>query len=143
MPLSINTLLNNFSFLDEWEDRYRYLIEIGRTLPALSEQEHNEETRVRGCASQVWLVSSQEKQDEITHIRFRADSDAHIVRGLLALLLALYDDKTPQEILSTDAEAVFRKLGFSEHLSQQRSNGLKSILERIRFIAQECIDKKH
>lgn len=130
---SIDDIVENFTLLDEWDDRYRYLIELGRTLPPLADADHTETNKVRGCASQVWLV---------THVKpdgaggpvlsFEGDSDAHIVRGLIAILFALYSEKPAREIVATDALALFEKLGLRENLTPQRSNGLRSMVERIR-----------
>ena len=118
-----------FELLGDWEERYRYVIELGRELAPLSPQEHDEVNKVRGCASQVWLVT---ERDAEARLAFRGDSDAHIVRGLIAILLRLYSGRTPQDILAFDAKAGLARLGLSEALSQQRSNGLFSMVERIR-----------
>lgn len=125
---------SDFSLLDDWEDRYRYVIELGRQLDPLETAEKTEATRVRGCASQVWLVPSVDPGTG--RLRFRGESDAHIVQGLIAILLAIYDDKSAPDILSTDALAVFKSLGLNEHLTPQRSNGLRSMVDRIRSIAE-------
>jgi cysteine desulfuration protein SufE len=122
----------NFELLDNWEDRYRYLIELGQGLEPLTAEERRPETKVRGCASQVWLVTEQ-RSGGLMH--FRGDSDAHIVKGLIAVLLALYSGQRAQEVLATDAGAVFKRLGLDEHLSPQRSNGFKSMVNRIRMDA--------
>jgi cysteine desulfuration protein SufE len=135
---TIDDLIAEFGFLDDWEDRYRYVIELGRTLPPLADAERNEATKVRGCASQVWLVSETEENGE-TRLRFRGDSDAHIVRGLVAILLALYSGRTAREIVETDPEEVFRRIGLREHLTSQRSNGLSSMLARIRADAEAAL----
>ena len=119
---------DNFEFLSDWEDRYRYIIELGRTLEPLAEDERNADTKVLGCASQVWLVRG---QDEGGALHLRGDSDAHIVRGLVAIVLALFNGRTPQEALAVDAHAELSALGLEEHLSPQRSNGLRAMLERI------------
>jgi cysteine desulfuration protein SufE len=131
--MQIDEILKNFEFLDDWEDRYRYLIELGRTLEPLPDEAHNAANKVQGCASQVWLetkVSGEEDGEPVLH--FRGDSDAHIVRGLVALTLALYSDRPAREIVATDAAPIFERLGFSQHLTPQRSNGLRSILKRIK-----------
>jgi cysteine desulfuration protein SufE len=126
-------LADEFEVLGDWEERYRYVIELGRELAPLAETERTEPYKVRGCASQVWLVT--EPQGDGT-LRFRGDSDAHIVRGLIAILLRLYSDRTPGEILAFDAKAGFDRLGLSGALSQQRSNGLASMVARIRRDAE-------
>jgi cysteine desulfuration protein SufE len=131
--MSIDAIRSDFALLDDWEDRYRYVIELGRSLPPLPEPLRTDGNKVRGCASQVWLASETERRaDGAAMLRFQGDSDAHIVRGLIAILFALYRDRTPEEILRTDARAVFSELGLGEHLTQQRSNGFFSMVERIR-----------
>jgi cysteine desulfuration protein SufE len=126
-------LADEFEVLGDWEERYRYVIDLGRELSPLTDAERTEPYKVRGCASQVWLVT--EPQGDGT-LRFRGDSDAHIVRGLIAILLRLYSGRTPAEILAFDAKAAFEKLGLSGALSQQRSNGLASMVARIRRDAE-------
>lgn len=135
---AIDELIENFSFLDDWEDRYRYVIELGKTLPPLSPAEHNDINKVRGCASQVWLVSEPAGGDR-RRIVFRGDSDAHIVRGLIAILLALYSGRTAREIAETDPEKVFQRIGLRDHLTSQRSNGLSSMVARIRHDAETAL----
>ncbi len=130
---SIDEIVENFNLLEEWDDRYRYLIELGRTLPPLPEAARNEANKVRGCASQVWLSTSVKPNGGSGPIlAFDGDSDAHIVRGLIAVLFALYSGKNAKEILSTDAIALFEKLGLRDHLTPQRSNGFRSMVDRIR-----------
>ena len=121
---------DNFEFLNDWEDRYRYVIELGRTLEPLADDEHTDQAKVLGCASQVWLVRDPPSDDGALH--FRGDSDAHIVRGLIAIVLALYNGHKPNDALSIDAHQELAVLGLDEHLSPQRSNGLRSMIERIR-----------
>ena len=128
----INEIIKNFGFLDDWEDRYRYLIELGKDLPDLAESERIEDNRVKGCASQVWVVTKIDHSGGEPILSFKGQSDAHIVKGLVALTLALYSDKTAREILSIDALDLFRRLGLAEHLTPQRSNGVRSMVERIR-----------
>jgi cysteine desulfuration protein SufE len=118
-----------FEVLGDWEERYRYVIDLGRDLPTMSEGERTDEHKVRGCASQVWLIA---ERGEAGTLRFRGDSDAHIVRGLIAILLRLYSGRTPEDILAFDAKAAFARLGLDEALSRQRSNGLAAMVERIR-----------
>lgn len=138
--MTIDEIRDNFEILDEWDDRYRYVIELGRTLAPLPEAEHSAANKVQGCASQVWLSRRMESgKDGEPVLRFLGDSDAHIVRGLIAILLTLVDGKTAREILATDAIAVFDELGFAEHLTPQRSNGLRSMVERIRTDAREAL----
>ena len=125
----LNELAEEFDVLGDWEERYRYVIDLGRELAPLSDEERSEANKVRGCASQVWLVT--EPQADGT-LRFRGDSDAHIVRGLIAVLLRLYSGHSPAEITAFDANAALAKLGLSGALSAQRSNGLASMVTRIR-----------
>jgi len=133
MTLQIADVIATFDMLDAWEDRYRYLIEMGRSLAPLSDEERNEDNRVRGCASQVWVVTTlTQAPDGTPLLAFRGDSDAHIVKGLVALVLSFYDKKTPQEVLSGDVMGLFKQLELSEHLTPQRSNGVRSMVERIR-----------
>ncbi|WP_128292574.1 SufE family protein [Afifella aestuarii] len=139
--MSIESIIDDFALLDEWEDRYRYVIELGRALPEMPDEERTEATKVRGCASQVWLVSEDAVKDGEAVLVFRGDSDAHIVRGLIAIVLALYSRTTPEEILKTDAEAVFARMGLREHLTAQRSNGLSAMLQRIRRDAESRLAK--
>lgn len=126
--MSLETLLDDFALFDDWEDRYRYIIELGNKLDPLSDDEHNEDNKIPGCVSQVWLVTERQNDKLI----FRGDSDAHIVRGLVAILLDLFNDKTPSDIVAVDAETAFTELGLGEHLTPQRSNGFYSMVQRIR-----------
>jgi cysteine desulfuration protein SufE len=134
----IETIRSDFALLDEWEDRYRYLIELGRSLPPFPEMLRTEANKVRGCVSQVWLASAVRRDGagSTPILEFQGDSDAHIVRGLVAVLFALVQGKTPDEILRADARAVFAGLGLAEHLTPQRSNGFFSMVERIRADAR-------
>ena len=127
----IDDIVEEFDLLGDWEERYRYLIDMGKALPDRPEQERTDLNKVKGCVSQVWLVTERDGDT----LRFRADSDAHIVRGLAALLLRLYSGRTADEILSVDAREVLQTIGLSEHLSPQRSNGLASMIGRIRAAA--------
>ncbi len=126
---ALGELVDEFEVLGDWEERYRYVIDLGRELTPLSEPERSDANKVRGCASQVWLVTEPGADNSL---EFRGDSDAHIVRGLIAVLLRLYSGRSPEEIANFDAEAAFARLGLSGALSQQRSNGLASMVERIR-----------
>ncbi len=132
---TIDDIRSDFELLDEWDDRYRFLIELGRELEPLEPAEMNEDTKVRGCVSQVWLVSETDAATP-TRLRFRGASDAHIVSGLVSIALSLYSGRTAAEILATDAEAVFAELGLREHLTPQRSNGLRSMVGRIQSDAR-------
>ncbi len=136
----IDEIVENFALLDQWDDRYRYVIELGRMLPPLAESAHNETNKVRGCASQVWLLTHVKPDGAGGPIlNFDGDSDAHIVRGLIAILLALYSGKRAQEILDIDALKLFDTIGLRENLTPQRSNGLRSMVERIRADAKSAL----
>ncbi|MEP9378802.1 SufE family protein [Aquabacter sp. CN5-332] len=137
--LDAKTLIEDFQFLDDWEDRIRYAIELGRALPPFPEAERTEENKVQGCASQVWLVSHRREGPNGPVLEFEGDSDAHIVRGLIAVLLTLMSGHTPKEILATDALGVFREIGLEGHLTPQRSNGLNSMVNRIRADARAAL----
>ncbi|MCX5497615.1 SufE family protein [Kaistia dalseonensis] len=128
----IERIIDDFGFLDDWEDRYRYLIELGRELAPLPPEAHNDANKVQGCASQVWLQKTPREESDGLHLDFAGDSDALIVRGLVAIVIALFSGRTPAEIMTIDAEAVFAQLGLSEHLTAQRSNGLRSMVSRIK-----------
>ena len=139
-PMSIDEIIENFSLLDDWDDRYRYVIELGRSLAPLPEAERSEANKVQGCASQVWLASEVERDGAAGPLlNLTGDSDAHIVRGLIAILFALYSGKPAREILSTDAVELFERLGLREHLTPQRSNGFRSMVERIRADARGAL----
>ena len=137
---TIDEIIDNFTLLDDWDDRYRYVIELGRTLPPLADSAHIDANKVQGCVSQVWLL---------THVKpdgaggpiltFEGDSDAHIVRGLIAILLTLYSGKSAREIVATDALALFDRIGLRENLTPQRSNGLRAMVERIRREANAAL----
>ena len=135
----IAAITDDLAFLDDWEDRYRYIIDLGRTLEPLADAERTEATKVRGCASQVWLVSRAEAGADGVRLHFRGDSDAMIVKGLVALAIALFSGRTAEEIVATDAQAFFRSIGLKEHLTQQRSNGLASMVQRIKTEAQTAL----
>jgi cysteine desulfuration protein SufE len=130
--LSIDEITEAFSFLDDWEDRYRYVIELGKTLPGLRPDQRTEANRVKGCASNVWLVTHKSGNGPDAHLIFEGESDAHIVKGLVAVTLAFYSGKRAKEIVHQDAFELFRTLGFEQHLTPQRSNGVRSMIERIR-----------
>jgi cysteine desulfuration protein SufE len=138
--MTIDEIIENFALLDQWDDRYRYVIELGRTLAPLPDAAHNERNKVQGCASQVWLQTDVQPNGSGGPIlAFAGDSDAHIVRGLIAILFALYSGKPAREILAVDALALFDRMGLREHLTPQRSNGLRSMVERIRAEARAAL----
>jgi cysteine desulfuration protein SufE len=137
---AIEEIVDNFSLLDEWDDRYRYVIELGRGLTPLAERDRSEANKVQGCASQVWLATTVRGDGKAgPALTFSGDSDAHIVRGLIAILFALYSGKLARDILATDAIALFDRLGLREHLTPQRSNGFRSMVERIRADARAAL----
>ncbi len=137
---TIDEIFENFSLLEEWDDRYRYLIELGRTLNPLPEDARNDTNKVQGCASQVWLATDVRPNGGGGPVlNFIGDSDAHIVRGLIAVLFALYSGKPARDILSTDAIALFERLGLRDHLTPQRSNGFRSMVNRVQRDAQAAL----
>jgi cysteine desulfuration protein SufE len=137
MTQTIDDILSDFELFDDWDDRYRYLIDLGRRLEPLPESSRRDANKVRGCASQVWLETRRAiGSDGKTRLFFKGDSDAHIVKGLVALILTLFDNKTAQEILATNAEDVFGKLQLAQHLSAQRANGVRAMVERIKTEAR-------
>jgi len=138
--MTIDEITENFSLLDDWDDRYRYVIELGRTLTPLPEPARIEANKVQGCASQVWLTTEVKPDGAAGPVlSFVGDSDAHIVRGLIAILFAVYSGKSARDILATDAVAVFEQLGLREHLTPQRSNGFRSMVDRIRADARAAL----
>ena len=134
-PAAFQDIADNLSFLDEWEDRYRYIIELGQALPGLAEEGRNAANKVHGCVSQVWLVTGRAGDLMV----YRGESDAMIVRGLVAILIALYSQRPPAEVAETDAIGIFDELGLREHLSTQRSNGLVAMVNRIRSDARALL----
>lgn len=135
---SIDELLEDFEFLDDWEERYGYVIDLGKTLPEMSAEDKNDNNKVSGCMSQVWITSKMAKNeagDKV--IEFTADSDAFIVKGLIVILLSLFSGKTPKEITNIDAIKTMQELGFDEHLSPTRKNGLYSMIDKIQTVAHE------
>jgi len=139
---TLDEIVDNFSLLEEWDDRYRYVIELGRALSPLPEPERTDANKVQGCASQVWLATTVHPDGQSgPTLTFIGDSDAHIVRGLIAILFAMFSGKRAGHILSTDAIAVFDRLGLREHLTPQRSNGFRSMVERMRADARRALAK--
>lgn len=138
--MTLDEITDNFSLLDDWDDRYRYIIELGRTLEPLPDADHNDAHKVQGCASQVWLTTKvQPNGANGPVLSFKGDSDAHIVRGLIAILFALYSGKPAKQILEIEPSTVFDRLGLGDHLTPQRSNGLKSMVARIRREAEAAV----
>jgi cysteine desulfuration protein SufE len=127
--MNIEELVDNFGFLEDWEDRYAYLIDLGGQLPAMEDSLKTEQSKVRGCMSQVWMVLG---WDDAGRLTFLADSDAQIVRGLIGVLYVIYAGKTAEEIRDIDVEATFARLGMDQHLSPNRRNGFFSMVERVK-----------
>lgn len=140
MTEAFEEISETFAFLDDWEDRYRYVIELGKAMPALDEALRVPATKVDGCASQVWIVPKIDGQGGAANFTFQGESDAMIVRGLIAILHALYSGRTVEEVLGTDAQAAFAELGLDQHLSAQRSNGLRAMIERIRLVTSQAVE---
>jgi cysteine desulfuration protein SufE len=138
--MKIDKIIDNFALLDDWDDRYRYVIELGRGLAPLDERDRSQANKVQGCASQVWLATKMRPDGpDGPVLSFAGDSDAHIVRGLIAILFAVYSGKHARDILSTDAIELFNRIGLREHLTPQRSNGFRSMVERIKSDAQAAL----
>jgi cysteine desulfuration protein SufE len=137
---SIEDIIADFEVIDDWEERYRYVIELGRSLEPLPEEAHNETNKVRGCASQVWLETAVGADDAGRPVlNFRGDSDAHIVRGLVFIVLAMFSGRPAEEIVGLDAQEKFAQLGLTAHLTPQRSNGVRSMVERIKSDARAAL----
>ncbi|MCO5058447.1 MAG: SufE family protein [Rhizobiaceae bacterium] len=139
MTATIEQILDDFEFLDDWEERYRYVIELGNDLPPYPDAARDDAHKVRGCVSQVWLDTVRGAGEDPV-LEFSGDSDAHIVRGLVAIMLALYSGRTASRIVAIDAEETMRKLGLDEHLTPQRANGLRAMIERIRQEAEAALE---
>ena len=138
--MSLAQLESDFSFLDDWEDRYKYVIDLGRSLSVFDDSLRIDSNKVRGCASQVWLISRVKRSscgDAVLH--FSGDSDAHIVRGLIAILFLIFDGRSAQDILSTDTGEIFKRLGLHDAITPQRSNGLASMVHRIMSDARDAL----
>jgi cysteine desulfuration protein SufE len=138
MPTELQTIRDDFAFLDDWEDRYRYIIELGNELPPFPERARDAEHKVQGCVSQVWLLTHRTSQRDPV-LTFEGDSDAHIVRGLVAIMLALFSGRRASDIVHIDAEGLMSELGLDEHLTPQRANGLRSMVKRIKRDAEESL----
>ena len=138
--MDIQQVIDDFEVIDDWDERYRYIIDLGKKMPPLADAQRSDDVKVRGCASQVWLVTHVKPDGSAgPRLIFEGDSDAHIVRGLIAILFALYSGKGAREILDTDAFAVFDRIGLRENLTPQRSNGLRAMVERIRAEAEVAL----
>jgi len=129
--MSFNNIIDDFEFLENWEDKYKYIIDMGGSLAALKSNDYNDDNKVEGCASQVWLVVEENSKQGKTILKFNGDSDAYIVKGLIAIIFALFSEKTPSEILEIDPMSELKKLNLEENISQQRSNGLTAMINRV------------
>ena len=129
--MSFNNIIDDFEFLENWEDKYKYIIDMGGSLAALKSNDYNDDNKVEGCASQVWLVVEENIKQGKTILKFKGDSDAYIVKGLIAIIFALFSEKTPSEILEIDPMNELKKLNLEENISQQRSNGLTAMINRV------------
>tara|TARA_B100000459_G_C8553563_1_gene190674 strand:- start:493 stop:906 length:414 start_codon:yes stop_codon:yes gene_type:complete len=129
--MSFNNIIDDFEFLENWEDKYKYIIDMGSSLSALKSNDYNDDNKVEGCASQVWLVVEENSKQGKTILKFKGDSDAYIVKGLIAIIFALFSEKTPSEILEIDPMSELKKLNLEENISQQRSNGLTAMINRV------------
>ena len=137
--LKIEDLITDFEFFDNWEDKYKYIIELGKNCPSLNENEKNNNNKVDGCASQVWLITKKEKLNNKIILKFKGDSDALIVKGLVVILFSIFSEKSPDEIIKIDAFEKLRNLDLERNLTMQRSNGLSSMVKRIKEEAQKYI----
>lgn len=137
--MTLDEIVENFELLDEMDDRYRYLIELGRELEPLDEAAHNDDNKVRGCASQVWVETRAVGAGDDLRLHLRGDSDAHIVKGLIRLVFAQYSDRAPTEIVATDIEPLFERLGMSQHITRQRTNGVRAMVDRIKADARTAM----
>jgi len=137
--LKIEDLIIDFDFFDNWEDKYKYIIELGKNFPSLNEEEKNNDNKVDGCASQVWLIIKKEKIGDKIILKFRGDSDALLVKGLVVILFSIFSEKSPDEIIKIDAFEKLRNLDLERNLTMQRSNGLSSMVKKIKEEAQKYI----
>lgn len=136
--LTLDDILENFEFLDDWEDKYRYVIELGRTMPEFPDDKRTADYKVEGCVSQVWLVKSIEENSDDPVLTYYGDSDAHIVKGLVALVLKAFSGRKASEIIAFDTDNMFNQIGLREHLTPQRSNGLSAMVNRIKRDAADA-----
>lgn len=132
MSMDIEEIIENFEFLDDWDDRYKYLIELGGMLDPMPAEDQIAANKVQGCVSQVWLTSKTGSGEPNPIMHFKGASDAHIVSGLVAIALAIFDGKSASQVLATDEKAIFDRINLSEHITPQRSNGLQSLVQRIK-----------
>ena len=137
--MELKEIIEDFELFDEWDDRYKYIMDIGKSLDPMSEGDHNDKNKVDGCASQVWLITEEKNINEKSILEFKADSDSFLVKGLLAIIIAIFSMKTPEDILKIDHLAELKKLNLQENISQQRSNGLRAVITRVISEAQKRV----
>ena len=137
--MELKEIIEDFEFIDEWDDRYKYIMDIGKSLDPITEGDHNDKNKVDGCASQVWLITEEKYINDKSILEFKADSDSFLVKGLLAIIIAIFSMKTPEDILKIDHLAELKKLNLQENISQQRSNGLRAVITRVISEAQKRV----
>ena len=137
--MNLETIIEDFEFIEDWEDRYKYIIDLGKSLDPLSENDYNKQNKVDGCASQVWLVIKEERIKEKTILEFKADSDSFLVKGLLTIIISIFSGKAPSDILKINYDNELKKLNLKENISQQRSNGLTAVINKVISEAQKRV----
>ena len=137
--MNLETIVEDFEFIEDWEDRYKYIIDLGKSLDPLSENDYNKQNKVDGCASQVWLVIKEEQIKEKTILEFKADSDSFLVKGLLTIIISIFSRKAPSDILKINYDNELKKLNLKENISQQRSNGLTAVINKVISEAQKRV----
>mgnify|MGYP001204238688 FL=1 len=137
--MNLETIIEDFEFIEDWEDRYKYIIDLGKSLDPLLENDYNTQNKVDGCASQVWLIIKEDEIKEKKIIEFKADSDSFLVKGLLAIIISIFSGKTPSDILKINYDSELKKLNLKENISQQRSNGLTAVINKVISEAQKRV----
>jgi cysteine desulfuration protein SufE len=137
--MNLETIIEDFEFFDDWEDRYKYIMDLGKSLDPLSDDDYGKTNKVDGCASQVWLIINEEEVNEKTILKLKADSDSFLVKGLLAIIISIFSGKTPSNILEINYNNELDKLNLKENISQQRSNGLTAVINRVISEAQKRV----
>lgn len=137
--MNLETIVEDFEFIEDWEDRYKYIIDLGKSLDPLSDNDYNKQNKVDGCASQVWLVIKEEQIKEKTILEFKADSDSFLVKGLLTIIISIFSGKAPSDILKINYDNELKKLNLKENISQQRSNGLTAVINKVISEAQKRV----
>ena len=135
--MNLETIIEDFEFFDDWEDRYKYIMDLGKSLDPLSDDDYGKTNKVDGCASQVWLIINEEEVNEETILKLKADSDSFLVKGLLAIIISIFSGKTPSNILKINYNNELEKLNLKENISQQRSNGLTAVINKVISEAQK------